>query len=100
MFKWKIYLYKNVGGKEKEIKKKFTSEKKFNEFLEKNPEFKKMDSLKWGSVKWPSLSNFKDVFDDLRMLETPDFMKWMVKDIEDMEKQMKKIFGKSKKLLK
>lgn len=99
MFKWKVHLYKNVNGKEEEIKKTFDNEKEFNVFLDKNPELKKLQEFKWESVKWPSLSGFKDFFEDTKRLWDTSFMKEMEKDFEKMEKEMKSLFEKSKKLL-
>jgi len=66
MFKGKVHLYKNVDGKEEEIKKEFTNEKEFNTFVDKYPELKKLQYFKWEPIKWPSLSGFKDLFEDTK----------------------------------
>lgn len=42
MFKGKIHIYKNVDGKEEEIKKEFDKENDFEKFMEQNPELKKI----------------------------------------------------------
>lgn len=100
MFKGKVHLYKNVDGKEEEIKKEFDNEKEFDAFVDKNPELKKLRDFKWESIKWPSLSGFKDFFEDVRKLWDASFMKEIEKDFEKMEKEMKSLFERSKKLLK
>lgn len=66
MFKGKVHLYKNVDGKEEEIKKTFDNEKEFDAFIDKNPEFKKLQEFQWEPIKWPALSGFKELFDDTR----------------------------------
>lgn len=68
MFKGKVHLYKNVDGKEEEIKKNFDNEKEFNAFVDKNPELKKLQEFKWKPIKWPSLSGFKDLLEDTKRL--------------------------------
>lgn len=66
MFKGKIHLYKNVDGKEEEVKKEFNNEKEFNTFIDKNPELKKLQDFEWEPIRWPALSSFKDLFENTR----------------------------------
>ncbi|MFZ2256362.1 MAG: hypothetical protein WAW59_07285 [Patescibacteria group bacterium] len=99
MFKGTVHLYKNVDGKEEEVKKDFDDEKDFNSFVEKNPELKKLQDFDWEPIKWPALSGFKDFFDDTKRFGDKSFMKELEKDFERMEKEMKSLFDRSKKLL-
>lgn len=99
MFKGTVHLYKNVDGKEEEIKKDFDNEKEFNSFVSNNPELKKLQDLKWETIKWPALSGFKDFFDSTKKLWDTSFMKELEKDFEKMEKEMKSLFDRSKKFL-
>lgn len=99
MFKWKVHLYKNVDGKEEEIKKEFDNEKEFNAFVDKNPELKKLQDFKWEPIKWPSLTGFRDFFDDAKKLWNDKFIKEIEQDFEKMEREMKSLFDRSRKLL-
>lgn len=99
MFKAKIHLYKNVDGKEEEIKKEFDSQEAYDAFLKANPDLEKLSGFKWEPMKWPSLSGFKDLFSDFQKLGSRDYVQEMEKEIEDMEKSMSSLFEKSKKLL-
>lgn len=100
MFKGKVHLYKNVDGKEEEVKKEFDNEKEFNAFVDKNQELKKLRDFKWEPIRWPSISGFKDLFEDAKGIKDVDFLKEIEKDFEKMEKEMKSLFDRSRKLLK
>lgn len=99
MFKWKVHLYKNIDGKEEEIKKDFDNEKDFDAFIDKNPELKKLQEFKWEPIKWPALSSFKDFFEDTKDFWDTDILKELEDDFEKMEKEMKSLFERSRKLL-
>lgn len=45
MFKWKIYVYKNVNGKEQKIEKEFTDPREYEQFVTQNPEFAGLSNL-------------------------------------------------------
>ena len=94
MFKGKIYVYKNVNGKNEEMSKEFDDEKAFNEFIEKNPSLKEFNHIKIWELKWPrSLFDLRWFFEDAELL-------WQKKWIKETEKELDKIFEKSKNLLK
>lgn len=91
MFKGKVHLYRNVDGKETELKREFDDKKDFDAFVENNPELKELRD--WKPVRWPSLANLGRLFDEFEKLGKRDFL-------EDIEKEMSELFEKSKKLLK
>lgn len=92
MFKGQIHLYKNVDGKEEEVKKDFDNERDFDEFVDKNPELKKLREFKWEPIKWPALTGMNDFFTEAERLGRTSI-------IDDMEKEIKSIFDRSRKLL-
>ena len=91
MFKAKIRVYKNINWKEEEIKKEFDNEKKYNEFVKKNPEFKELSE--WQKVSWS-----KELFDIEHLFD----LKNSVRDMnmfDEIEKDFKKLSSKARKLL-
>ncbi len=63
MFKGKVYLYKNINGKEKKIDKEFDNEEDYKNFLEENPEFNWSSNVE-NFVNYPWLLGFENFLDD------------------------------------
>lgn len=99
MFKGKIHIYKNVDWKEEEIRKEFTDEGKFENFLKRNPELTELWDFHWKPTRWPSLSMFDDFWEETKKLWNGDFLEEIEEDIAKVEKEMKSIFDRSRKLL-
>jgi hypothetical protein len=98
MFKWKVYLYKNINGKEEKIEKNFNDEKEFNDYIASNPELKKLEN-QWKEIKFPD--TFKEVrkmFDDfdLRLFWEDKDKKWFFNELSE---DFKKLSNKAKKLI-
>jgi hypothetical protein len=62
MFKGKVSLYKNVGGKEERIEKEFDNEKEFDAFVSKHPDFKALRD--WKPVRWPEFDGLQAFFEE------------------------------------
>lgn len=92
MFKGQVHLYKNVDGKEEEVKKDFDNEKDFDEFVDKNPELKKLREFEWEPIRWPSLTGLNEFFSEAERLGKTSIL-------DDMEAEMKALFDRSRKLL-
>lgn len=99
MFKWKVYLYKNINGKEEKVEKDFDNQEDFNEYIEKNPELKKLEKS-FEDIKFPkSFEDVKSFFDDIdkrfiwEFEERKGFFDELSSDFENL-------FEKSRKLLK
>ncbi len=91
MFEWKIRIYKNIDWKEKSVSKEFDNEKKFNEFIDKNPDLKSFKD--WENIKWPeSLFDMNLFFEEAKRLWNKDYFK-------EMERELDRLIDKSKKLL-
>ena len=39
MFKWKVYFYQNINGKEKKVEKEFNNPNEYYDFINSHPEF-------------------------------------------------------------
>ncbi|QFR38895.1 hypothetical protein A9Q91_01530 [Candidatus Gracilibacteria bacterium 28_42_T64] len=91
MFKASIRVYKNINGKEEEIKKDFDNEKEYNDFVEKNPELKKMSE--WKELGWP-----KDLFDMKHFFEERDKILDMSM-FDEIEDDFKKLSNKARGML-
>lgn len=91
MFKGKVHVYKNVDGKETEIKKEFDDEKEFDAFVAANPELREMSE--WKTPRWPSFWRLDRLFREFEELGKGDLL-------DEMEDEMKELFERSRKLLK
>jgi hypothetical protein len=99
MFKGKIYLYKNSDGKEEKVEKEFDNKDEFNEYIEKNPELKKLES-EFEMIRFPkSFNEIREFFNDFdkKLFWDKEKKKWFFDEISD---DFEKLFEKSKKLLK
>lgn len=55
-----------MDGKEEEILKTFYKESEFDEFVSKNIDIEKLDEFKWETTRWPSLSGFKNFYEEIK----------------------------------
>ena len=99
MFKWKIYVYKNVNGKEEKIEREFDNPKDFQAFAQQN------DVLQYEDMQMPRLwlwdrVNLNNYFEDLidRRLGIPVFegaeepaLANSVVDLDKYEEELQKI---------
>lgn len=70
MFKGEIHFYKNVDGKEEEIRREFDNEEEFGVFIDKNPELKKPgSSSKYEPILWPKLPGLNGFLEEAERLE-------------------------------
>lgn len=91
MFTGRISLYKNIGGKEERFEKTFRDQKKFDEFVEKNPDLKNLRD--WKPFDWPEpLLGVSDLFRELEAIKDQSLF-------SAMEKEAQAFFKRSKKLL-
>lgn len=98
MFKGKVYLYKNIDGKEEKVEKYFDNQDKFNKYIEQNPELKKMEK-DFEKIEFPkSFDDIKKFFDDFDKKFFWDFSK-KKSLFDELNGDFKKLFEKSKKLL-
>jgi len=98
MFKWKVYLYKNIDGKEEKVEKEFDNQDNFNKYVEQNPELKKMEK-DFEKIEFPkSFVDMKKFFDDFdkKFFWDIDKKKWF---FDQLNGDFEKLFEKSKKLL-
>lgn len=100
MFKGKVYLSKKEGDKQEKIEREFDNEKDFDAFIDKNPDLKKLRDFKWETIRWPMLAGFDDFFKDLGRLGDQSVLEEAEMEMERMEKEMGKLFQKTRKLLK
>lgn len=63
MFKWKVYSYSNINGKEKRFEKEFDDISEYNNFLANTPEFSSFRSPSWG-ISFDSLFDFNTYLDN------------------------------------
>ncbi len=99
MFKGKVYLYKNINWKEEKVEKEFDKEDEFNKYVEWNPELKKLNT-RWEEIKTPGTFNeMRKFFLDFDKKFFWDLSK-QDKFFAEVEDDFKKLFDKSKKLLK
>lgn len=98
MFKGKIYLYKNINGKEEKVEKDFDNEEDFKKYVNQNPEFKKMDQ-DFDKIMFPkSFYDTKNFFEefDRRLFWDNMAKKWLFDELSD---EFNNLFEKSKNLL-
>lgn len=98
MFKWKVYLYKNINGKEEKVEKEFDDENKFNSYVDKNPELKKMEQ-DFEKIDFPkSFNDMRKFFDDFdtKLFWDSSTKKWFFDELSD---DFNNLFEKSRKLL-
>jgi hypothetical protein len=50
MFKWKVYFYQNINGKEKKVEKEFNNPNEYYDFINSNPEFNYNNLLSFGDL--------------------------------------------------
>lgn len=55
MFKWRIYIYKNMDWKKEELSKNFDNEEDFNKFMKNNPSFNELEKFDIKKLSWPKL---------------------------------------------
>ena len=93
MFKWKVYMYKDVNWKKEELSREFDNEKDFQKFIDKNPSLKELKDFPFKNIDWPeSLADLRWFFSWALLEGKKDF-------VDEIEKDLKKVFEKSKKLL-
>ncbi len=66
MFQWKVYIYKNVNGKEEKIEREFNNPQEFQSFAQQNNlwSWGDFDSPKLALWEWANLQNyFEDLLD-------------------------------------
>lgn len=98
MFKAKVYLYKNINWVEVKVEKEFDNQNKYNEYIEKNPDLKKMEN-DFEKIEFPkSFDEMRKYFDDIDKKFFWDIDK---KELffDEISTDFEKIFDKSKKLL-
>lgn len=93
MFEGKIYIYKNVNGKEQKIEKKFNNPEEYNDFISKNPELKKFNDNKIDLVTdfinlWKHLyGSANNKLEDLWILWSDDETNVNLKEYENALKE-------------
>ncbi len=98
MFKWKVYLYKNMNGKEEKVEKEFDNQDDFDKYIEQNPELKKMEK-DFEKIDFPkSFNEMKKFFDDFdtKVFWDTRKKKWF---FDELSNDFEKLFEKSQKLL-
>lgn len=98
MFKWKVYLYKNIDGKEEKVEKEFDNQDDFKEYVDKNPELKKLEN-DFEKIDFPqSFDEMKTFFNDFdkKFFWDNNKKKWFFDELND---DFEKLFKKSQKLL-
>ena len=93
MFKWKIYIYKDIDWKKEEFEKEFRDEEEFDDFLKKNKWFGDL-SLIGASHKWQ-----KELKELSRLFEEMEEYPWNYL-AEQLKDDLDRIFEKHTKLLK
>lgn len=97
MFKGKVYLYKNMNWKEERVEKDFNNQKDFEDYVNRNPELKKLESS-FEEVKFPkSFDDMKRFFDEM---DKKLFWKEEKKSIfDELSDDFNRLYEKSKKLI-
>lgn len=98
MFKAKVYLYKNINWVEVKVEKEFDNQDKYNEYIEKNPDLKKLES-NFEKIEFPkSFDEMRKYFEDIDKKIFWDMKKRNL-FFDEISDDFKKLFDKSKNLL-